>query len=191
MPDLDISRSIPSPLVIMVFINNQAVRALLDTGSLADFMSTTLADQLSLAREPLEKPLPVQLAISGSRTVVNYSATVDLRYQDINERRRFDIVNLDSYDLILGTPFLFAHKVLLGFNPSQIAIGSKISLPIKGESVSVISSRAADVLDTRLDVLRQELKNYAKNICKDALQTPLPPLRAVELELLLRREPIT
>ncbi|KAF8574980.1 hypothetical protein K439DRAFT_1641768 [Ramaria rubella] len=77
----------------------------------------------------LTKPLPVQLAVSGSRTVIN-----------------FDIINLDSYDLILGTPFLFQHKVLMGFHPSQVAVGSN---------------------------------KAAEDICKEANETPLPPLRDI------------
>ncbi|KAH7902880.1 hypothetical protein BJ138DRAFT_257217 [Hygrophoropsis aurantiaca] len=83
----DFDRVLPKPIVVIVHINGEPVCALLDSGSQSDFMSTTLADQLKLKREPLAKPLPVQLAASGSRTKVNYSTTVDLRYQEISEKR--------------------------------------------------------------------------------------------------------
>ncbi|KAG8942182.1 hypothetical protein FRC00_011969, partial [Tulasnella sp. 408] len=118
----DFTRLVPSALVVEVRINGQPARALIDSGSLADFMSTKLADQLRLRTEQLEKPMSVQLAVTGSRTVVNTSATVEFELQGVREQRRFDIINLENYDIILGTPFLYQHKVGMAFNPSKIAI---------------------------------------------------------------------
>ncbi|KAF8586638.1 hypothetical protein K439DRAFT_1615015 [Ramaria rubella] len=142
-------------------------------------MSTRLADQLKLKREPLSKPLPVQLAVSGSRSVINYNTKVDFNYQDIKERRTFNIINIDSYDLILRTPFLFQHKILMGFNPYQVAIGSTAALPIEGDQICHVSSRATDLLEADFEKLCDELREYAKDICKDAIETPLPPLRDI------------
>jgi len=126
----DLARQFPKPIIVTVHVDGQPVHALLDSGSLSDFMSTTLADQLKLHTDILTKPLPVQLAVSGSRTKVNHSILVNLRYQAINEEHRFDIMNLDGYDLILGTPFMFQHQVLLGFNPTQVIVKSPNSLPL-------------------------------------------------------------
>ncbi|KDQ06126.1 hypothetical protein BOTBODRAFT_71231, partial [Botryobasidium botryosum FD-172 SS1] len=170
---------VPKSIVIEVFINDKPVRALLDSGSLADFMSTTLADQLKVPLTQLAKQLSVQMAVTGSRSKVNYSTTVDLRYQTINEKRRFDIINLDSYDLILGTPFLYQHRAVMGFNPTRVVIGSPDSQPIAGPDVGTIRSLAADLLDDELEILHQGLKEYASNLCADMKDTALPPLRAV------------
>jgi hypothetical protein len=79
--------------------------------SMADFISTRLVDQLRLKREILAKPVTVQLAVHGSCSQINASTAVNLKYQNIDCERRFDIANLDSYDAILGTPFVFQHKV--------------------------------------------------------------------------------
>ena len=106
--------------MVVVKVNGQPTRALLDSGSLGDFMSTTLADQLRVKKIPLEKPLPVQLAVQGSRTRANYGAKVNLQYQGINCDRYFDVINLDGYDLILGMPFLFQHKVSIGSNDPRV-----------------------------------------------------------------------
>jgi predicted aspartyl protease len=59
-------RSIPKLIVFVMSVNGHPVPALVDTGSLADFMSTTLADQLKVEKGQLEKPLLVQLAVQGS-----------------------------------------------------------------------------------------------------------------------------
>ena len=42
----DFTHTIPRPVVVTVHIEGHPARALIDTGSLADFMSVTLAEQL-------------------------------------------------------------------------------------------------------------------------------------------------
>ena len=42
----DFTRLVPKPLVVVVKVNGHAARALLDSGSLGDFISTSLTDQL-------------------------------------------------------------------------------------------------------------------------------------------------
>ena len=175
----DFVRKSPRSIIIEAKVNDVQVSALLDSGSRADFMSSTLADQLKIKVQPLAKPQPVQLAVSGSRTMINYYVEATLSYGDITETRHFDILNLDAHDIILGTPFLFQHKIALGFNPSHVAIGSASALPLVGNDVAVIASRAAELTAPSLEKLRGELVKYADDICKDALETPLPPLRAV------------
>jgi len=175
----DFTRKLPKPIVVEVFINGKSARALLDTGSLADFMSTMLADQLKVRREPLRKPLSLQLEVHGSRSKINFCSTVELRYQEITEQRTFDIVNLDSYDLILGTPFIFQHQLMLGLNPTRVVIGSSESKPIQGESIATIQSAAADVFDSQVEKLRKLLRSEAENLCVETSRTALPPLRAV------------
>ena len=50
-------RILPKPIVVKVNVNGRPARALLDSGSLGDFLSSTLADQLSIKREQLTTPL--------------------------------------------------------------------------------------------------------------------------------------
>ncbi|KIK50611.1 hypothetical protein GYMLUDRAFT_182508, partial [Collybiopsis luxurians FD-317 M1] len=175
----DFSRQIPKPLVVVVKINGHPARALIDTGSLGDFISTTFADQIGLKKIELAKPIPLQLAVQGSRSKINYGVKAQLQYQGINETRYLDMANLSSYDVVLGTPFCFQHKVMLGFNESRVIIESKESLPISGDNVSKLSSRAMDLFEDRLEMVRNELINYAKPLCRTMAETDLPPLRAI------------
>ncbi|KAG1761943.1 hypothetical protein EDD22DRAFT_1050932 [Suillus occidentalis] len=69
------TRILPRSIVIIVLINDKPCRALLDSGSLTDFISSTVVDQLKLKYDLLERPIPLQLAVSGSRSVVKASAT--------------------------------------------------------------------------------------------------------------------
>ncbi|KAG6876415.1 hypothetical protein C0992_013038 [Termitomyces sp. T32_za158] len=56
-------RHILKPLVIVIKINGHPVHALIDSGSLGDFMSGTVAEQLKVEKHELAKPIGVQLAV--------------------------------------------------------------------------------------------------------------------------------
>ncbi|OSD01085.1 hypothetical protein PYCCODRAFT_1413464, partial [Trametes coccinea BRFM310] len=184
----DIKRLIPEPIVVIVTINGQRARALLDSGSLSDFMSAKFAHQLNIKAFELIKPLPVHLAVQGSRAKINCGCRAVLEYQRIRTDRYFDIVNLLNYDLILGTPFLYQHRISLTFNPMAIVIGSDRALPVEGKQVRVLESRAADIRSDQLDTVRNELRKYAAPICKEASDSPLPPLRAINHRIPLKDE---
>ena len=123
-------RFIPKPIAINVFLNRLPVCTLVDSGSLGDFMSSTLVDQLKLKRMNLEKPLGLQLAVQGSKSKINSVVNVNYSYQDIKDSRQFDIANLNDYDMILGTPWMYQHQVCIGLNPARIVIRSDVPLPI-------------------------------------------------------------
>lgn len=103
-------------------------------------MSTSLVDQLRVKKVALEKPLTIQLAVQGSRSKVNFGTSVEFGYQKVQEACFFDIINLQHYDLVLGTLFLFQHQVMVGLNPPRVVIGSDPLLPTKEEQVSVLES---------------------------------------------------
>jgi hypothetical protein len=175
----DQTRKVPGTLVVQATLQGESVRVLLDSGSQADLVSSTLVDQLKLPRIALTKPLQLQLAVTGSRGTLRYCAKGRLAYQSINEEREFDVANVDNYDIILGTPFLFQHSVKLSFNPNGVYIGSSRALPIEGANVILVGSIAADVVSARMDELRAMLKEEAMDLCKTIEETPLPPFRAI------------
>jgi len=184
----DFNRKIPKSIVVEILINGQPLRALIDSGSLADFISSKTVDLLSLNPIHLAKPLPCQLAASGSRTMITCGVDTEMRYQDIIEHRHFDVINLESYDVILGTPFLYEHKVLIGFNPVRVVIGSVPVIPMKGPDIVEISSLAATLMEEDLDKIRRQLRNETADLCKSAEETSLPPLRAINHKIPLKDE---
>lgn len=175
----DFSRVVPKPLVVVVTLNGQPARALVDSGSLGDFVSSTVVDQLGIKRVELESPVPLQLAVQGSKSKIICGANISFKYQDISETRYFDIINLSNYDVILGTPWLYQHQACIGFNKSRLVVGSAVSLPMKGDAVAKVASRAMNVLEDSLEAARAELIDYAKPLCLKASDTELPPLRAI------------
>lgn len=128
----DLRRVIPEPIVVVVLINGQPARA-----------------QLKVEAFELAKPMPLHLAVQGSRAKINYGCI--------------------NYDVILGTPFFYQHRVLTGFNPTKVVIGSAAPLSIEGKQARVLESRAADIF-------------------ADRLEAALPPLRAINHSIPLKDE---
>lgn len=184
----DPGRLIPKPLVIVVEIAGQPAYALVDSGSLGDFISSSLVEQLQLKKTELVTPLQVQLAVQGSRSHVNFGVKPSFEYQDICGERHFDVINLSNYDLILGTPWLFQHKVMFGINPPRVVIGSMHPIPMKGSGVTQLTSRAMSMNADNVAQARQELLEYAKPLCKKASNTLLPPLRVINHKIPLINE---
>jgi len=175
----DFKRTIPKLIVVVVHVNGQPARALIDMGSLADFVSLTLVEQLRLERVMLEKPLTIQLAVQGSRSKVNFGVRVRFQYQGTDYKRYFDVINLQNYDMILGTPFLYQHRVLVGLNSPRVVLGSKEPLEMRGPQVSVLESRATEVYEDSLERVRERLRELAQPLCSQAGATALPLLRAI------------
>jgi len=147
----------------------------IDTGLLADFMSLNLAEQLQVKRAWLEKPLPIQLAMQGSRSKVNFGVNVHFQYQGTDYQRYFNVINLGNYDIILGTPFLYQHQALVGLNSSRLIIGCKEPKEMRGPQVSVLESRATKVYEESLEKVRRYLHELARPLCPEGGATALPP----------------
>ena len=75
----------------------------------------------------LEKPIALQLACIGSQSMINYGthATIKLGHKVVEEY--FDIVSVEHYDVILGTPFLRKMGIVLDFrSPGMVQIGNEV-----------------------------------------------------------------
>ena len=89
------------------------------------------------------------------------------------------LVNINSYDLILGTPWMWQHQVCIGLNPARVMIGSDTTLPMKlGADTKPMAHSVAFDSD-EVEAAREELRRYAEPLCKEVGETDLPPLRAI------------
>ena len=73
----------------------------------------------------LEKPIGIQLAVMGSKSVINYGTHTTIRIIGEESKEYFDVVNIDYYDTILGTPFLKKFKVAIDFAKDCLTIKDK------------------------------------------------------------------
>ena len=173
------TRVLPKPITVKVIVNGRPARALLDSGSLGDFVSSTLVDQLSAKKELLASPISLQLAVQGSRSKVNARTTLEMEYQDICESRTFDVININNYDLILGTPFMYQHQICLGFNPARVVIGSDKALPMKAGADTKLMAAGVSPDNEEINAVREELIQHAIPLCREVQETELPPLRDI------------
>ena len=110
---------------------------------------------------------------------MNTRASVKLEYQDISETRTFDIININNYDVILGTPWMYQHQICLGFNPARVVVGSDTALAINSGADTKLMSAGITVEEQQLEEIREELRTYADPLCKEMHETGLPPLRDI------------
>jgi hypothetical protein len=96
-------------------INGHKAHVLLDGGSTLDMISANFAAVHKLDMFQLKKPIKLQMATSGSRSVINYGARAELHIGELKEQCYFDVVNLDRYHAILGTPFLHEFDIMLNY----------------------------------------------------------------------------
>ncbi|KZV78652.1 hypothetical protein EXIGLDRAFT_633571, partial [Exidia glandulosa HHB12029] len=176
-------RLLPMPISVEVRINGNVCVAFIDSGSMLDMMSTTFADQLKIPLKQKVVPMNLQMAVSGSQSKVNVECTTDFAYQDIRERRTWDVANIDHYDIVLGTPFIWQHSVLIGMNPTRVFIGSAVAKPLQGDSMVTIRSARATAIEAKLEDLRNQVFEAAQDLFQDTAKTELPPLRAINHEI--------
>ncbi|KIN99114.1 hypothetical protein M404DRAFT_78798, partial [Pisolithus tinctorius Marx 270] len=86
-------------------------------------------------------------------------------------------------DLILGTPFLYQHKIMVGLHSPRVVVGSVLPTEMKGAQVSTLESRATEVYNDNLEKARKYLQELAKPLCSQAGATALPPFRAINHEI--------
>ena len=104
----------------MVEVNGLAAVALLDSGCTTDALSPELVRIVGLKVHELEEQVPVQLGTKGSQSKINYGTKACVKYGHVNASHYFDIVNIDRYDVVLGTVFMRKHRIVLNFELDQI-----------------------------------------------------------------------
>ena len=113
-------------------INGVKAHCLLDSRSQGVLLSPEVMRATGIKTFALEKPIALQLACIGSRSMINYGAhtTIKIGHKVVEEY--FDIMNLEHYDTILGTPFLRKMGIVLDFrSPGMAQIGNEVILTRK------------------------------------------------------------
>ena len=113
--------------VLTLYMNVGGILAhcLLDSGCEGVMISADYARAARMPIKPLDKPVALQLACQGSKSMINHGVTtaIDIAEQHVNEY--FDVANVDYYDVILGVPFLRRFNFELDFALDEIRVGNK------------------------------------------------------------------
>ncbi|KAG5334253.1 hypothetical protein C0989_003660 [Termitomyces sp. Mn162] len=69
-----------------------------------------------------KKKLSNKLETIGGHSIVNYGAKMTMKVPDEFHNVYVNIANFNFHDMIIGTPFIRAHRVLLDFENDQVVI---------------------------------------------------------------------
>jgi hypothetical protein len=111
-------------LAAYITINGVKAYTLFDSGSTPDLMSPDFARVTKVSTFQLENPVPIQLGCVGSRSTITRGCRVAVRLGEILvEDQYFDIVNIDCYDIIVRTAFMYECRVVLDVHKRAIQVG--------------------------------------------------------------------
>ncbi len=79
-------------------------------------MSPNCADLSKAIVFNLTAPVTPQLGTIGSQLKVNFRTKSCVEMPGYTGSEYFDMVNIDRYKVLIGTPFMHRHKVVLDFN---------------------------------------------------------------------------
>ncbi|KAF8693079.1 hypothetical protein AX14_002337 [Amanita brunnescens Koide BX004] len=162
-------------------INGHKAHVLLDGGSTLDMISANFAAVHKLEMFQLKKPLKLQMATSGSCSVINYGAKAELHVGALKEQRYFDVVNLDRYHVILGTPFLKHHGVLLNYDGHGSFRLKGSWFQVKDEEFSNPLSKKGEKTDEPAEKDKQREKAIKRKAIalrtNEAVDAPMSPKR--------------
>ncbi|KAJ7721081.1 hypothetical protein DFH07DRAFT_689100, partial [Mycena maculata] len=107
-------------IAALLNINGTEAYVLIDSGSTTNSVTPEFASATKAPRITLSEQVTLQLGCVGSKSRINYGTRVPLNFGGIKGYLYFDLVNLDRYDCILGTPFLNRHGAVLDFGTREL-----------------------------------------------------------------------
>ena len=123
--------------------------------------------------------LGLQLAIQGSWSKINTMTEAQFQYQGIDLTCHLDIINLNSYNIILRTLWLYQHRVCIGLNPAWIVIRQDNPDLIQQGQDTKLMVHALGVSKLSVEVARARLQQLAEPLCLDVDETDLPLFWAI------------
>jgi hypothetical protein len=126
-------------MAALVKVNGLEAYALIDMGSMTTSVTHDFAQVANLKVVQLENLVTLQLGMVGSRSMINFGARTHLELGPVREDDTYlDVINIDRYDMIIGTPFMRKHGLVLDFNMNL--------LRIRGEIVPTLTTGQKDLM---------------------------------------------
>ena len=129
-------------MATLIKVNGLEAYALLDSGSTTISITHDFACIAKLNVMQLDNPVALQLGTVGSRSMINFGSRTSLELGPIKDSNAYlDVVNIDRYDMIIGTPFMQKHGLILDF--------SRDNLSYQGQAIPTLSAGQEDLMITR------------------------------------------
>jgi gag-polyprotein putative aspartyl protease len=109
-------------MAALIKVNGLEAYALLDTGSTTISITHDFARVANLSVIQLENLIVLQLGTVGSRSMINFGSRASLEFGQIKDDDAYlDVVNIDCYDMIIGTLFMRKHGLVLDFGHNLLS----------------------------------------------------------------------
>jgi Aspartyl protease/Zinc knuckle len=137
-------------MATLIKVNDLEAYALLDSGSTTVSITHDFACVARLKVMQLENPIALQLGTVGSRSVINFGSRASLTLGPIRDNDAYlDVVNIDRYDMIIGTPFMRKHGLVMDFSCNELIYrGKTVPTLTAGQEDLMISRRRSSRLRT-------------------------------------------
>ncbi|PBK82268.1 hypothetical protein ARMGADRAFT_868434, partial [Armillaria gallica] len=112
-------------LVTMLQVNGLDAVMLWDSGSTSMVMSPAFMDISKALVSRLCNPVVLQLGTMGSRARINFGMTSTITSQGYSGPEYFDVININKYDIIMGTPFMHHNNVVLDFERKCVIVNGR------------------------------------------------------------------
>ncbi|KAF5381401.1 hypothetical protein D9615_008297 [Tricholomella constricta] len=109
-------------LATYVNVGGHDAWTLWDSGSTTTGVTPAFSQVAGLRVFPLDAPITLQLGTIGSRSTVNFGSDALVKTHGSEEMLYVDIANFDRYDMIIGTPFMRKHGVILDFATNTVVV---------------------------------------------------------------------
>ncbi|PBK91187.1 hypothetical protein ARMGADRAFT_856439, partial [Armillaria gallica] len=131
----------------------------------------------------LQNPVVMQLGMVGSHARINFGTTSMIVSQGYLGSEYFDMVNIDKYDTIVGTPSMHCNKVVLDFDNKCVMVnGNKI--PEKPENKPWKGKGKMKYTDEDIPSLRQGWYDEFESLLQ-GVPEKMPPFCEVNHKILL------
>jgi len=127
----DGSPRLQATLAAEVEINGLKALVLFDSGSTTDLITPEFAFATKAKQIKLEEQVVLQLGCVGSRSKISYGTKVPINLCGVQDQIYLDLVNIDRYDCIIGTPFMNTYGVCLDFG--------KRTIHMNGQEINALS----------------------------------------------------
>ncbi|KAF5381784.1 hypothetical protein D9615_005370, partial [Tricholomella constricta] len=109
-------------LATYVNVGGHDAWTLWDSGSTTTGVTPAFSQVAGLRVYPLDAPITLQLGTIGSHSTVNFGSDALVKTHGSEEMLYVDIANFDRYDMIIGTPFMRKHGVILDFATNTVVV---------------------------------------------------------------------
>jgi len=109
----------------MVKINSQEAIVLLDSGCTTEAISPEIVQIVGLKVHQLTEQIPIQLGTKGSKSWINHGTKACIKIGIVENYHYFNIINIDRYNVIIGTVFMKQHGIVLDFEKDQVRMRGK------------------------------------------------------------------